>query len=165
MSQLVLHDAAAVSLPPEVSVHAVYALYTILSKGQLCLSLLSLEQCSRPRSTSRDLDLGWDLAKLLERQSRDSPGSILSILWNSGFWGAADVAVLIKVHKKFSLSFAKYQLKLTCHRWQSVGIFSVKVGRLSDLKRVRNAHRWALKRWNHRFFLKRWFFLDNFIFL
>jgi hypothetical protein len=25
-------------------------------------------------------------------------------------------------------------------------------------------HRWALKRWNHQFFLKRWFFLDNFIF-
>jgi hypothetical protein len=25
-------------------------------------------------------------------------------------------------------------------------------------------HRWALKRWNHCFFLKRWFFLDNIIF-
>jgi hypothetical protein len=35
VSPVVLHDAAAVSLPPEVSVHAVHALYTILSKGQL----------------------------------------------------------------------------------------------------------------------------------
>ncbi len=49
VSPVVLHDAAAVSLPPEVPVQAVHALYTILSKGQLSISLLCSEQCSRSK--------------------------------------------------------------------------------------------------------------------
>ncbi len=50
---------------------------------------------------------GWDLAEYTvvrasdcQRQSRNSSGLDPSILWQNGIWGAADEAVLNKVHTK-----------------------------------------------------------------